>query len=542
MVFLDQIRDSFFVQTRTGNLLNKDVLIDAQRKDFPAPLSDAKYETMKKDSDYNKLLKDQLSAYHKKTLANLYQEPQGFALAIDGQYLHQGEYCQEYLDYLYFKIIESKYAKQNSGTCHLCGSEGIVGEDTSLRQKFYGTTNLLYFDNVTNTRTYTNFGMCQECDLNLVVGMTHAMTELRFRILDLSCIIIPNTNRQTGLIEPIQLRSVERVLNRPKDRRDKIRDDIETILTMSRKCPGFILMIYNQEKGSQEFRIINLIRDINFANLAQKTEDLEHLSDSSNLYILSDNMGLTLKGMRMLILPPLKMKQEDIKKHKYIPISRQIAQLVDRYLNSRPFYYTDIIRNFVDVWSHIEYGNEDTYLDHELAAFSLGLYLKHLNNFNMLKGVKAMEQEQILSTQLDPEHHGKYLEYFENHAYLFTKADNSIFYRGLFLLGTMIGKIENAEYSKNGKKTFSNRLNFKGISPRRVKALYNTVEEYLKIRGIWIDNQALSHCNESLMGVENSTLLPQEIVYYLLSGRAFENYLGIIFNKTQKQEKQTMEE
>jgi hypothetical protein len=105
----------------------------------------------------------------------------------------------------------------------------------------------------------------------------------------------------------------------------------------------------------------------------------------------------------------------------------------------------------------------------------------------------------------------------------------------------MIGKIENAEFKKSQKKTFSNRLNFKGISPRRIKDIYNTVEEYLKIREVWTDNQALAYCNESLLGIESSSVLPQEVVYYLLAGRAFENYLAIIYNKT-NQEDQSKEE
>lgn len=153
-----------------------------------------------------------------------------------------------------------------------------------------------------------------------------------------------------------------------------------------------------------------------------------------------------------------------------------------------------------------------------------------------------MESEQNITTLLDPKQHQNYLDYFKNHACLYDSAENSRFFRGLFILGTMIGKIENAEYKKTKKKTFSNRLNFKGISPRRIKAVYNTVEEYLKIRDIWTDNQALAYCSESLLGIEDSAVLPQEVVYYLLAGRAFENYLGIIYHKTNQEDDQSKED
>jgi len=68
------------------------------------------------------------------------------------------------------------------------------------------------------------------------------------------------------------------------------------------------------------------------------------------------------------------------------------------------------------------------------------------------------------------------------------------------------------------------------------------VEEYLKIRDVWPDNQALAYCSESMMGMEESNLMPQEVVYYLLAGRAYENYLGIMFSKSKQEEKESEED
>ncbi len=196
----------------------------------------------------------------------------------------------------------------------------------------------------------------------------------------------------------------------------------------------------------------------------------------------------------------------------------------------------------MNIWSQAEYSSKDKYWEHDLAPFMMGLYFKHLHDFNMLKGVKAMQNQDQASAQLDPKSHAKYLEYFQNHAFVFQDAANSRFYRGLFLLGVMIARIENAQFQKTKKKTFSNRLNFKGISPRKIKSIYNTVEEYLKIYDVWPDNQALAYCSESMMGMEESNLMPQEVVYYLLAGRAYENYLGIMFSKSKQEEKESEED
>lgn len=171
-----------------------------------------------------------------------------------------------------------------------------------------------------------------------------------------------------------------------------------------------------------------------------------------------------------------------------------------------------------------------------------------------------MEKERNLTTQLDPKAHKDYLNYLNNHAYLFYEAENSQYHRGLFLLGVLIGKIERAEWDKNKEKTFCNRLNFRGISPRKVQSLYGTVAEYLKIRDVlkakaknqdpskeqeaekqtkyndaWSVEQLLAYCTESLIGIETTDLLPQEVVFYILAGRSYENYLPIYYYRNKEQ-------
>ena len=536
--FLDQIRDSFFIKTETGFLLNRECLEPEQREGFPDISDDELFPPGLKSSDYNKILKKQLDDYHKNGLKDLYSEKQGFALHVDGKPLLEGEYGLEYLDYLYYRVVESRYAKEIKGICHICTNDGIVGSEVSLKQKFYGTTNPLYFDGVSKNKTYTSFGICQDCDNQLLVGMSHAATNLKFRIMNLDCIIIPNVNKQTGLVERSELEAIVRSLGRSQNRKQTIRNDINTMKNLSKRCSGFNLFFFYKEAMKQEFKIIGLIRDISFTDLAQKTEALENMTYETEIYKIGEYWDLSVEKLRHLILPQVKSKKQD----DYNPVSKQITQLVSRYLKGQDFHYPELIRSFVNIWSQAEYSSKDKYWEHDLAPFMMGLYFKHLHDFNMLKGVKAMQNQDPASAQLDPKNHEKYLEYFQNHAFVFQDAANSKFYRGLFLLGVLIARIENAEFQKTKKKTFSNRLNFKGISPRKIKSIYNTVEEYLKIRDVWPDNQALAFCSESMMGMEESNLMPQEVVYYLLAGRAYENYLGIMFSKSKQEEKESEED
>ncbi len=535
--YLESIRDTFFVKTPKGYLLNKDRIIDSQADGFPQPLVDNNDNAEPKKTKTKDLKKD-LADFHKEKLNAFYCETQGFALAIDGKYLHQGEYWIEYIDFLFNRITEGKrYDKTFKGTCHLCSVKGIVGKDTSMRQKFYGSTNPLYFDGASKNRTYTSFGICKECNLNLAVGMGHAMKGLLFQIMRLPCIVLPTINKNTGLIETSEMQAVERVLNSGAYRRDTITKDIDTLMRLSEKSPNFSMLFYNKEPLKQEFVVFKLIENVDYKYLADKTQDLEAICEDYSLYRIINRLDLSLNGLRMMVLPSI--RSHKLKEHKVV--AKQVSQFVSDYVNGVAVDYQNLIRSFIDVWSRIEYNKKQIYPDHDLAAFILTLYLKHLKNYNQLKGVNTMTNEQNLTTQLDPKAHKDYLNYFDNHAHIFNEAEKSQYHRGLFLLGVLIDRIEHAEWKKTDKKTFSIRLNFRGISPRKVKSLYGTVEEYLKIRDVWRDDQLLAYCTESMIGIESSDLLPQEVVFYILAGKAYESYLRIYYGKNKEQEQQTQE-
>lgn len=539
--YMESIRDTFFVKLPKGYILNKDRIIASQAEGFPQPMADEPGKDKPNKTD-NKTLKKDIENYYKERLSDFYYKQQGFALAIDGKYLHQGEYSTEYIDLLYHRIIEGdRYDKEIKGICHLCSAHGIVGKDTSLRQKFYGSTNQFYFDGAKSNRTYTSFGICKECNLNLAVGMSHAMRQLRYQILGLHCIVIPTTNINTGLIEASELKVIEKVLGDKNPKGDTIDGYIETLKKLSKKSHTFSMLFHGDiNPSSQEFVITSFLKDVRYDDLARKTEELRQLCKSSKLY--SYGLGLSLRGLRDLILPSEKShaSKKDKKGKKVISDNaKRITNLVSDYVYNKEFKYQDLIRQFIDIWvriNHREKRENKQTLSQELAPYIMTLYLLHLKNFNQLKGVKTMEKEQATTVHLDPEWHKKYLDYFSNHAYLFEEAEESRYYRGLFLIGTLITRIENAEWHKTDKKTFSNRLNLRGISPRKVQSLYGLIEEYLKIRAVKRDEQLLAYCTESLLGIESSGILPQEVVFYILAGKAYESYLCIDYNKNNDNE------
>lgn len=106
-----------------------------------------------------------LNDYLSSTLKDLVTKRKAFALRIDGKLLHQGEYADCYIDVLYYYLFGRHYSnKNNQGYCHICGNYAVLPKNVALNQKFYGTTNPLYFDSVDNRFTSNAFSMCETCN------------------------------------------------------------------------------------------------------------------------------------------------------------------------------------------------------------------------------------------------------------------------------------------------------------------------------------------------------------------------------------------
>ena len=117
----------------------------------------------------------------------------------------------------------------------------------------------------------------------------------------------------------------------------------------------------------------------------------------------------------------------------------------------------------------------------------------------------------------------RYNEFFEKHAEIY---GNNYFRQGLFLLGTVINGIL---YKQKGKSSnFLQKLNFKGIMPRRIPELTASVLEYAKIYNVYEEAGIWGNIFDRIQGIENSKLSPSEVLFYILSGISFSKYEGLI--------------
>ena len=97
--------------------------------------------------------------------------------------------------------------------------------------------------------------------------------------------------------------------------------------------------------------------------------------------------------------------------------------------------------------------------------------------------------------------------------------------RGLFFLGYIMAQIGEKQKKKGLNETIVNKLNFRGMNKNQVLRLFNQVVEYMRIYGLqdFPENSELIGEVTTIFdkNLNNWGLLPEETVYFILSGYAF---------------------
>jgi CRISPR-associated protein Csh1 len=142
-----------------------------------------------------------------------------------------------------------------------------------------------------------------------------------------------------------------------------------------------------------------------------------------------------------------------------------------------------------------------------------------------------------------------YQGFFDAHRPIYQKDYHR---QGLFLLGTVIKSIVNAQRKKASKgeeggqkksrklsSTFMKKLNYSGIPSRRVSRLVAETQNFYQIydKEIYKEPGIWGNIMDRLQGIETSSMKPEEIVFYILTGISFAGYLGMKKGLEKKEEK-----
>jgi CRISPR-associated protein Csh1 len=417
---------------------------------------------------------------------------------------------------LYQRFITEGIIKEKH--CHVCGGEKDVMGKFPFPMKYYGTTNPLYFENLKNKNAYRSFSVCPPCMTDVLAGMKYTGNHLREYMFGMSCYLIPALSEEDRFFE----KKVKAAAAMLEKRGSKYSSDIqylEKLLRQSEKKKtrsfAFNLLFYFSEK--QAFNILRYISHIELRELMKKMQLFDQFTERYDLDKIGEyGNSLSLADLRYALFPSNKSHPNpDFKVY-----GKDLLNFLENFLNNHKISYYDLIGQFAAIYKRrFHRKNSD-----RLSPFKMVGFLTLLHQLNLLKEDNGMNDGHCISEIIKQE----YKDFFNTHTAVY--GDNS-YRQGLFLLGTVISRIAYAQRKKGeGRKdssTFLAKINYDGIPARRVDKLVNEVKKYSIIYDVFKDPGIWGNITDRLQGIDASILKPDEVVFYLLTGISFQDYLGM---------------
>ncbi len=413
-----------------------------------------------------------------------------------------------YIEVVWNTFMKGEKKDFTQAKCYLCAqNKAVVKEVNFPFMKFYGTTNGLFFEDIKPSNSHKSFAVCEDCNNEVLVGMSFTERKLRDRIFGIDVLIIPKLETVQPDFQKKNWRKVVKLLKNEKTNDFDSLTEVKKLLNTAEKenC-SFDLLFY--EKIKANFAVLKLIADVEYRDLLKKMSLFEDINEEYGLKTLKYPSPIDWKFIRYALFPkPPKAKEPKIYRKDFL-------ELLSSFINGNSVDYTDLINKFTDIWQDNFNSDKIDYLSPLKMSFVLGIFNKTSN----LSGVTKMEGNALTKIAND-----RYNEFFEKHAEIY---GNNYFRQGLFLLGTVINGIL---YKQKGKSSnFLQKLNFKGIMPRRIPELTASVLEYAKIYNVYEEAGIWGNIFDRIQGIENSKLSPSEVLFYILSGISFSKYEGFI--------------
>jgi CRISPR-associated protein Csh1 len=527
--FLNRVKDTFYRQEiqhdkkkeEVSFILDEQYLVADQKNIFLR----VKQEMEDKQKDKTKKLdpaKIYLEFLKKKFLVGENTELSSIFLAKfnSRHIMEMEEYRESYINLAYYDLLERFFVEEvfDSKICHVCQEVKEVIGNIPLTMKFYGTTNELFFENLKNKNAYKSFAVCRECLLEVLTGMKYVENHLLDRIFDIDCFLIPNLYEGSSEFEA-KLKGAARIIQTKDPRYKEHIDHLEDIMKKSgRKGRGFSFNMMFYSSSQNDFDILKYISNLELKPLLQKMQSFEYLTDTYELDQVAQ-YGLRLWDIRYYLFPSDRSHvKADFKSY-----GKDLLNFLENFLHENKIGYHDLIHKFIDIYRRrFNRGRNDI-----LSPFKMVMFMTILNQIDILKEEKPMNMGDSISEITKQE----YLEFFQTHQRVY---EGNHYRQGLFLLGTIISKIVYAQRSK--KANFMKKINLAGIPAHRVKNLIGEVKEYAtiysddiyEVQGIW------GNIMDRLQGIEASGMKGDEIVFYILTGISYEDYLGMKYGKEKK--------
>lgn len=554
--YLKKIESSFYVSERSKNpakrpsksYLKLNNFIKYQKEKLfyflEEDLTEAKEKNKKKKIDELMNIKEEqevkytaIQNFLKKLISEELGVPQNFvtdykkylnifSLKIDDQYITNTKYRDDYINithYIlqqrFFSINESKV--QGEALCSICNEVKLVTGKIDIPTKFYIISRPYFFENTNETNAYKSFAVCSNCFQKIKVGIGEIKTKYLDKLFgQLNYYLIPQ-NIKNNIDYEKQIRKIHRILSRKEDSPEGNFKLLKKVKKRNIKV-DFLFWYLDQ----RSFIVLNCINDVYYSQLEEIFTQLKHINESP-LYDKYLKYKPDINSIYWLLFP---------NKHSHNKLDpkiyrKELISIFESLIKGRRINYRYLINNFNFIFKK-KYSNSQKKID-IIDAIRMNILLSWFSSvakleggFNMKEGQNAIE---LLNDDIK--------EFFEVHKDIY--EDNS-YRQGLFMLGILMNEILREQKTKSS--TVLDKLNFDGLSVRRVKAFIIDITEILKIyrRDTEEGKQSLYKLNQllhvqmidRLQGIENSSLNKDEVIFYILSGISFGRYIG--FKKSQE--------
>jgi len=419
---------------------------------------------------------------------------------------------REYRDRVEEKKLKA-YEKGEEGVCSICGiEEGLTSDTSKLKLKFYTTTNLNFPSRFSKANYSKNMLLCKNCMLYLMTGERFIKDNLSTNLGNLQVYLIPhflydtNINREEmesisdKLLETFNAsKKVESLIN--------LEGQIWNILELNNEENYYLINILFYKSSQQAVKVQKLIKDIHpsrFKILINNSFNLLKLFKD----LISNKFSMPFGLETLYYLIPIKLKQNEVKEY------RKLLSMYDAIFKQLKIDRDVIIKSQIQM---IEVHYFEKYNQYNIrrntihnAMIQSNMLLKFLENIGCLEEGIGMDTSK-LNVDEDIKRYIEEMEYSEEQT-------------AMFLLGYLIGKVGNKQYSdRDGKKPILNKLNFNGMDIAKVKRISSEIVNKLRQNKILKYNEIIYFDHKQLFdkNIENWNLNKHDNLYYILSGYSF---------------------
>ena len=444
-----------------------------------------------------------------------------FSLRINNQPMADNP---EYQSIIIKEKIDSLFQKDKK-VCSCCNTF----EPYTAKPKFakagsalgYYITDKIGFSSNLSGSYASRFVICKGCYQRLLVGEIFIRNELSSKLGGLNVYIVPKFLLPSG-ITPKQLSQwaeyIKFSFNSAKTFMglEEFNERLEEFKEMETLHNNYSLNLFFWRSGTgAETKVLRLIVDVSptkFTELTKTTNTIKDVSDK----LLGESYRWHIDLQAIYYLIPLRVKKS--KKETWLEYQK-LLDLYDNIFCGRPVSYRFLIDQYIILARIYKFEQFDTYnikkpeRDKDgliTAILKANLFLFYLRKLNLLHEGKVMDYEHLNIAE-DMKNFVREMQYDEEKV-------------AMFLLGTLIGAIGNAQYSpQSPKKPILEKITFQGMNRNKLIRLTNEVfEKLIQYKQLPFCETQFYECKRLLDEKVNSWgLSDQENVFYILSGYAY---------------------